>query len=102
MSETLYAGSVEYLYCRVTGFDIDGVPADPTTYTPEVALVAPGQNRSAATWLAGTWVTVDGEDWIRVLAGSAEPLVAGVTRVFVRLAGAPETIVRKAGQLSVE
>lgn len=102
MSEKLYAESVEYLYVSVIGFSVDGVPADPTTYDPEVAFIPPCQSRSSATWLSGDWVTVDGQDWIRILAGDEEPLVPGDTRVFVRLTGAPETIVKKAGTLSVE
>lgn len=102
MSETLYVGTIEYLYVSVTGFEVDGVPADPTDYDPEVALVAPGQSRSAATWLDGTWVKVGVEDWIRVLVGSTEPLVAGVSQVFVRLEGAPEMILDKAGALNIE
>lgn len=102
MSDTLYVGSIEYVFVKVTGFEVDGMPADPTDYAPEVALVEPGQSRSAVTWLTGTWVTVDGEDWIRFLAGEVDPLVAGKNGVFVRFTGAPETILKKAGTLSVE
>jgi hypothetical protein len=102
MSEIiLYVGGIEYLYARVSAFEVDGVTADPTTYAADMAVVPSGTSLDDAAWSSGTWVEIDGADCVRAEVGVLPVLTAGQYAVFVKLTGGTETVIRRAGSLSV-
>jgi len=104
MSEqiNLYVGAVEDLYVSVSGFMVDGQPADPTLYAASLALVSSGQDTGDWTWAQAEWVEDTLPPQAKALYGEAEPLVAGAYWLYLRLQGTRERLICQAGRVRVK
>jgi hypothetical protein len=93
----LAASSTEFLHIAVTG--PDGVTVTDTA--PEVAVIAGAGNPATSDWVAGEWT--DGTT-ARLLVGpdgGAVTLTPGDYKVWLKVVGGAETVVRRSGILSI-
>jgi len=102
MKETISALSKEYIRVKVDA-EKSGVTYDPTGDVVTFAFTTVN-SPVGATWLAGTWETVNGEHFARCMVGPAGTvtLVAGNTYiVWVKITDSPEVPIKNAGILQV-
>jgi len=98
----LYVGAVEDLYARVSGFTVDGQPADPTEYSPSLSLVASGENVYESSWKQAEWVADTLPPQAKALFGDPDPLVAGMYWLYLLLQGTREQLIRQAVRVRVK
>lgn len=93
-------GSVKYIKSEFV-VTKDGALHDPTGDQVGWAFVAPGEDRDAASWTAGSWETVGTRHWARCLVGADVVLARGPCSVYVNATDDPEIPLEYVGQLVV-
>ena len=77
-------------------------PTDPTTDDVSLAFLEAGTEPTDPDWIAGTWETVSGTYYARVLVGpDGHALDVGSYIVWLKVVDNPEEPVRKAGKLVI-
>lgn len=94
-------GCVKYIKSEIV-VSINGAPYDPTGDQVDWAFVAPGEDRDAASWTAGSWETAGTRHWVRILVGADVVLARGTYSVYVRITDDPEIPLEHVGRLEVE
>ena len=98
----LYVGAVQDLYVRVSGFMVDGQPADPTQYAASLALVASGEVVDESNWQQAEWVEDILPPEMKALFGDSEPLVAGTCWLYMLLQGTRERLIYQVERVRVK
>jgi hypothetical protein len=97
--------TTEYVRVPVAAEE-DGATVDPTAATVEMAFPAEDVDPVEADWQDASWETVTTSSpdtyLARVLVGTGDlDLAAGNYDVWVRITSSPETVVRKAGRITL-
>lgn len=92
--------STEYVYVPVYFKDADGAQ-DPTAGTVSMAFVTDGRDPTSGDWSAANWDT-DADSTVFWVAGLADTLDPGVYGVWVKIELGGETVIKRAGRLTVE
>lgn len=101
MTCTLAVGELSTLSTEYVVNDVETSVADPTGFTVEYAF--PAVDTAPSVWVSGGWETVTDPFKIRCLVGPSGVIAlgAGTYDVWIRITGAPETVVRNTGELKV-
>ena len=93
--------ATEYVRYQITA-TIGGAAYTPTADTAQFAFVTSG---NPVTWYAGSWETIGGQYFARVLVGpgvgGVVTLTAGTWNVWCKITDNPEIPVRLVGTLTV-
>lgn len=102
MTARLIAGSTEYVKVEVRATNF-GVGVNPTADQVSMAFIVGTRNPTNADWQSASWETANSRYFARCLVGPAGSvnLTAGTYVVFVRITGAPEIPIKRAGILNV-
>jgi hypothetical protein len=96
------SASKQYIKIPVTA-TVNGIVVDPESDSVAFACVAPGVAPASGDFVAGSWETISGRYYARVLIGpgTSLELVTGLYEIFVKITDNPEIPVLDSGLLEI-